>query len=74
MAHWANFLQCVKTREKPNSDIEICHKSTATCLLANIALRSKVKVDWDDAKQTVLQPEAKKFLKREERGPWKLVV
>ena len=74
LAHWANFLTCVKSREKPASDIEICHKSTATCLLANVALRSKVKVDWDDARQTVLQPEARKLLKRDERGPWKLVV
>jgi predicted dehydrogenase len=74
LAHWANFLACVKSREKPASDIEICHKSTATCLLANVALRSKVKVDWDDARQTVLQPEARKLLKRDERGPWKINV
>jgi predicted dehydrogenase len=74
LAHWANFLACVKSREKTASDIEICHKSTATCLLANVALRSKLKVDWDDARQTVLQPEARKLLKREERGPWKLSV
>ena len=28
MAHWANFLECVRTREKPNSDIEKCLRST----------------------------------------------
>jgi hypothetical protein len=33
-----------------------------------------VKVDWDDARQTVLQPEARKLLKRDERGPWKINV
>jgi predicted dehydrogenase len=74
MAHWANFLDCVKTRKKPASDIEICTRSTTTCLLANVALRSKVRVDWDEQKWTVKQSEAKKFLSREERKPWKLVV
>jgi len=72
--HWANFLECVKTREKPASDIERCFRSTATCLLGNIALRSKVRVDWDAAGLTVKQPEARPLLKREYRKPWKLVV
>jgi predicted dehydrogenase len=73
-AHWANFLDCMKTRKKPNADIEICNRSTATCLLANVSLRSKLRVDWDEAKWTVKQSEARKFLSREERKPWKLVV
>src|SRR5690606_32677437 len=38
--HWANFLDCVKTRERPAADIEICQRSTTTCLLANVSLRS----------------------------------
>ena len=74
MAHWANFLDCVKTREKPAADIEICQRSTTTCLLANVSLRSKMRVDWDEKNWTVKQSEARKFLSREERRPWKLVV
>jgi len=31
--HWANFLECVRTREQPTSDIEKCQHSTTTCLL-----------------------------------------
>jgi predicted dehydrogenase len=73
-AHWANFLDCVKTRQKPASDIEICQRSTTTCLLANVSLRSKMRVDWDEKNWTVRQPEARKFLSREDRKPWKLVV
>ena len=42
--HWANFLECVKTRQKPISDIEVCNRSTATCLLGNVALRSKLRL------------------------------
>ena len=74
VAHWANFLECVRTRQKPAADVEICNRSTATCLLANVSLRSKMKIDWDEAKWTVKQPEARKFLSREERKPWKIVV
>ena len=74
VAHWANFLDCVKSREKPASDIEKVFRSSATCILGNIALRSKLRLDWDDKKGTVAQAEARKLLRREERAPWKLVV
>ena len=72
--HWANFLESVKTREKPAADLEICQRSTTSCLLANVSLRSKMRVDWDEKNWTVKQPEARKFLSREDRKPWKLVV
>jgi predicted dehydrogenase len=72
--HWANFLECVKTRQKPASDIEKVARSTSTCLLANVALRSKMRVDWDHVKWSCKQGEAKKYLSREERKPWRLSV
>jgi predicted dehydrogenase len=72
--HWANFLDCVKTRNKPNSDIGICHKSTSTCHLGNIALRSKLRVDYDPARETIAQADARKYLSRDYRKPWKLAV
>ncbi|HUQ91483.1 MAG TPA: Gfo/Idh/MocA family oxidoreductase [Bryobacteraceae bacterium] len=72
MAHWQNFLECVRTRQTPISDIEKCFKSTSTCLLANVALRSKLRLDWDG--ETVKQHEARKYLTREYRKPWKLTV
>lgn len=74
MAHWANFLDCVKTRQKPVADIEICQRSTTTCLLANVSLRSKMRLDWDEQKWTTKQPEARKFLSREDRKPWRITV
>lgn len=72
--HWANFLECIRTREKPTSDIELCQRSTTTCLLGNVALRSKLRLDFDPHKWTVAQAAAKKYLTREYRAPWKLVV
>ncbi|MBI4892808.1 MAG: Gfo/Idh/MocA family oxidoreductase [Acidobacteria bacterium] len=72
--HWENFLECIKTREKPTSDIENCVRSSATCILANVAMRSGVKLDWDEKEWTVAQKEARPYLKAKYRSPWKLEV
>lgn len=74
--HVANFLECVKTRNRPASDIEIGHRTSSACLLANVALRSRERIGWDVPNQRIIQgsPEAKKLLSREYRAPWKLVV
>jgi predicted dehydrogenase len=74
MAHWANFLDCVKTRQRPISDIEIGQRSTATALLGNVSLRSKLRIDWDSKTETTPQSAARKYLHREYRKPWKLEV
>jgi predicted dehydrogenase len=73
--HWGNFVSCIKSREKPNSDIENCFKTTATCLLGNIALRSGQRVEWDAAQQTIKDPSLQKWMAwRETRSPWKITV
>jgi predicted dehydrogenase len=74
MSHWANFIECVKTRRRPVSDIETCYKTTAACLLGNISYRSKLRLDWDTKRQTLAQREACPYLKFDYRKPWKLVV
>ncbi len=72
--HWKNFVSCIKTRERPISDIEICYKSTATCLLGNVALRTGERIEFDTAKQTLVEPKHRKWLTRDYRKPWKLSV
>ncbi|HOK45790.1 MAG TPA: Gfo/Idh/MocA family oxidoreductase [Bryobacteraceae bacterium] len=72
--HWKNFLECIKTRQKPVSDIETCVRSTTVCLLANVSLRSKMRVDWIEKDWTVAQKEARPYLKARYRKPWKLEV
>ncbi|MCI0365970.1 MAG: Gfo/Idh/MocA family oxidoreductase [Phycisphaerales bacterium] len=74
MAHWENFIACIKSREKPASDIEIGHKSTATAILGNVSLRSRLRVDWDPRAETTPQAPARKYLHREYRKPWKLEI
>jgi hypothetical protein len=72
--HWENFLECVRTRQKPNSEIETCVRSSSACILGNLAYRARMRLDWDDRAHTVEQRDARKFLRREYRAPWKLEV
>src|SRR5262249_3147590 len=34
--HWKNFIACIKSREKPISEIETCVRSSTVCILANL--------------------------------------
>jgi predicted dehydrogenase len=70
--HWADFISSMKTREPPRSDIQIGHRSTATCLLANVALRSRQRIEWDPETETTDNKEAQTYLKRDYRPPWEL--
>jgi predicted dehydrogenase len=72
--HWNNFLACMQTRERPTSDIELCVRSSVTCILANLSLRFGARVDWDEEKWTVKQPEIAAHLEPRYRAPWKLTV
>jgi predicted dehydrogenase len=74
--HVANMLECMKTRKLPQSDIEYGYHSTRTCLLGNVALRSKERLEWDVASEqlTVGGPAAQKLMSREYRAPWRLEV
>ena len=74
IAHWRNFLDCIRTRQRPICDIEICQRSTTACLLGNVALRSKLRIDWDEKNWTTTQESARTLLRREARDPWKIVV
>ncbi len=72
--HWKNFLECIKTRQKPTSEIETCVRSSTVCLLANLSMRHNVRLDWDETQWTVKQDAVKPFLKARYRTPWKLDV
>lgn len=74
--HVRNFLDCMKSRERPISDIETGHRSTSVCLLGNVALRSKERIVWDVENQELKSggPEAQRLLTRHYRAPWRLAV
>lgn len=74
--HVRNFLDCMRSRQRPTSDVEIGHRSTSACLLGNVAYRSKERLVWDVAGQRLTQgsADARRLLTREYRAPWKLAV
>ena len=69
--HTQNFLDCVRSRKTPNSDITTSHYVSTTCHLANISLRTGHKIKWDAERQEILDdPIATKMLHRPYRAPW----
>jgi predicted dehydrogenase len=70
-AHMRNFLEAIETRGKPIADIEQGHISTASCIMANDAMKLGRPLSYDPAiKQIPGDPEATAMLKREFRAPW----
>ena len=71
--HIQNFLDCVKSRETPNCDIEEGHKSTLIAHLGNIALATESRIVWDPGAERIANNDAaNELLHYEYRDPWKL--
>jgi len=69
--HTRNFLECIKSRKEPNSDLESSHRVATVCHLANISLRIGRKIRWDAEKEQIIgDAEAAKMLVRPYRNPW----
>ncbi|MDO8539184.1 MAG: Gfo/Idh/MocA family oxidoreductase [Opitutaceae bacterium] len=72
--HHDNFLNAVRTRTKPISDLEIGHRTTTVCNLGNIAMQLGRKLRWDPARESFIDdPMADRMRHRSMRGPWGLV-
>ena len=66
-----DFLAAIASRGKPVADIEQGYISTASCILANNALRLGRTLTWDAEKgQVVGDDEANRLLHRPYRQPW----
>jgi hypothetical protein len=71
--HARNFLDCVKSRQRPHCDIETGHRSTSTTLLANIAHQSRALLEWDaQAERFTNNDAANKKLSYRYRAPYEL--
>ena len=71
--HIRNFLDCIKSRNKPNEDVEEGHLTAAMCHLGNIAMKVGRTLRWDPVKEEVPgDAEANRLLSRPYRAPWTL--
>ncbi len=70
--HQQNFVECVKSRQTPNADIEQGHRSTLLCQWANISLRvGGEKLVIDPATERIVgNDRANALLRREYREPF----
>jgi hypothetical protein len=70
--HIRNFLDCVKSRAKCSCDLEAGHRSTTFAHLANIALATKSRLEWDATKERIVNDaKANQLLNYEYREPWR---
>jgi len=75
VAHVRNFLDCVKSRKRPNADVEEGHLSAILCHLGNIATRLGRSLKWDAEKEEIVgDGDANRWLSKEYRKPWVLPV
>lgn len=71
LAHARNFLDCIKSRKSPISDLASAQRTAIACHLANISLRLGRSVRWSAADQGIVNDrEANDFLERPYRAPW----
>ena len=72
--HMGNFLECMRTRQKPIADLEYCARSSVAVILGNVSCRARVRVDFDWKTWSSPQKEARPFMEYRYRAPWKLEV
>jgi predicted dehydrogenase len=71
--HHTDFLNSVRTRAKPGSNIDIGCRSITVCHLGNIAYELGRPLRWDPKKEAfVNDPQAQRMVYREMRSPWHL--
>ncbi len=69
--HFADFVNCVKTRRKPICHEEVGHRSSSVCHLGNIAMLLNRRVKWDPVKEEFPGDDAANRMRsRMPRSPW----
>ncbi len=70
--HQDNFIECVRSRRRPNAPADQGHYSVLLCHLANVSFRvGNKKLAFDAKAETFVgAPEANRYLKRAYRAPW----
>jgi predicted dehydrogenase len=70
--HMLDFLAAASNRTRPVADIEEGHISTASCILANVAMKLGRPLAYDPKRREIIgDAEATKLLRRPYRAPWR---
>lgn len=73
--HMGNFFECIKDRTDPISDVYSHHRAMTVCHLANIAIRTGKKIEWDSQSETITNdPALNQWLSREQRKGYEINV
>jgi predicted dehydrogenase len=69
--HIRNFLDSIKSRKPCHCDLETGHRSTTFAHLANIALATRSRIEWDARSERITNhAQANQMLQYEYRPPW----
>ena len=73
--HSANFIESMKSRKQPISDVWTHNRMLEICHLSNIAMRLERELTWDPAKREIVgDDQANGFLERENRKGYEINV
>ena len=73
--HIENFFDCMVSREKPNADVEIGHRSITVCHLVGITRDLNRRLKWDPKNEKFVgDDEANKMVDRPRRAGYELPV
>ncbi|MDB4584744.1 Gfo/Idh/MocA family oxidoreductase, partial [Draconibacterium sp.] len=69
--HYQDWLDAIKNRSKPISDVEVGHRTSSVCNLANIAYELERPLQWDPEEEKFIGDDfANMKLSRPYRGKW----
>lgn len=69
--HMLDFLAAIESSQKPVADVEEGHISSASCIMANMAMKLGRTLSYDHDSRTIIgDEEANKLLQREYRDAW----
>ncbi|HPN35588.1 MAG TPA: Gfo/Idh/MocA family oxidoreductase [bacterium] len=68
--HAANWLDCMRTRNRPVTDVEIGCRSVIVCHLGNIAVQLNHRLHWDPVAGRFAEEDANRLIVRAMRSPW----
>ena len=66
-----NWLDCIQSRKKPISPVDIGHRACSVCLISHVAMKIPRKLEWNPKTEMFINDnEANAFLSRPQRKPY----